>query len=72
MPKKEISASVRASMKYNEKNVYQFKCAFNKKTDAGIIEHLQKQPNKQGYIKTLIKNDMEGGSSNVYGNDRGV
>ena len=27
-------------------------------SDAGLYEHLQKQPNKQGYIKDLIRKDM--------------
>lgn len=27
-------------------------------TDADILEHLSKQPNKQGYIKALIRADM--------------
>lgn len=27
-------------------------------TDADILEHLAKQPNKQGYIKSLIRADM--------------
>ena len=28
-------------------------------SDAELWEHLQKQPNKQGYIKALIREDME-------------
>lgn len=43
--------------------------AANKKTvslgfypsDADLLEHLNKQPNKAGYIKDLIRRDMEGG-----------
>lgn len=31
-------------------------------TDADILEHLAKQPNKQGYIKSLIRADMGKGS----------
>lgn len=27
--------------------------------DAELWEHLQKQPNKQGYIKALIREDMK-------------
>ena len=30
----------------------------NKKTDKEIIEKLKSVPNKQGYIKNLIKNDI--------------
>lgn len=31
-------------------------------TDADILAHLAKQPNKQGYIKALIRADMKNGS----------
>ena len=31
----------------------------NLKTDKQIISHLKTQKNKQGYIKSLIKKDME-------------
>ena len=30
-------------------------------TDADILAHLAKQPNKQGYIKALIRADMKKG-----------
>lgn len=32
-----------------------------KTTDADILAHLAKQPNKQGYIKALIRADMAKG-----------
>ena len=51
-------ARVRASIKYNEANVKQIKMNLNRKTDTDIIEHLSKQPNMQGYIKNLIRQDM--------------
>lgn len=50
-------AQVAASTRYNSKNVVQIKFNFNKKTDADIIEKLNSVPNKQGYIKSLIRND---------------
>lgn len=56
---KTITPQAKASMKYNEKNVKQMKLALNKKTDADIIEHLDKIRNKQGYIKELIRRDMD-------------
>ena len=55
---KTITAQSKASMKYNETNVKQLKLALNKKTDADIIEHLDKIHNKQGYIKELIRRDI--------------
>ncbi len=53
------AAQKRASMKYNKENVKQMKLDLNRKTDADIIEHLGKQDNKQGYIKGLIRQDIE-------------
>ncbi len=56
---KELTPKVRASMKYNEKNVKQIKLSLNKKTDADIIEILDQCDNVQGYIKDLIRRDNE-------------
>ena len=46
------------NMKYNAEHTKQFKMSLNLRTDADIIEHLKKQDNKQGYIKDLIRNDI--------------
>lgn len=47
-----------ASSKYDAANTIQIKLKLNKTTDADIIEQLQAQSNKQGYIKELIRNDI--------------
>lgn len=52
-----LSAQVRASLKYNKTNVKQITLALNKKTDADIIQILDGKANKQGYIKELIRQD---------------
>lgn len=54
----EMTAQVKASIKYNEKNVKQIKLALNKSTDADIISALEKCENVQGYIKELIRKDL--------------
>ena len=51
-------AHVKASVKYNAKNVKQVKLNLNKKTDDDIIRHLDKCSNVQGYIKGLIRKDI--------------
>ena len=61
---KTSSTQIAASIRYNEKNTTRIAIALNNKTDKAIIEHLQKQPNKQGYIKSLIINDIERGAEN--------
>lgn len=43
---------------YLKENTKQFIVRINKNTDGDMIEHLEKQPNKQGYIKDLIRVDM--------------
>lgn len=45
--------------RYKAKNIQQFKLELNKKTEADIIDHLNKQPNKQGYVKHLIREDIK-------------
>ena len=60
MPKSSAS-QIAASIRYNAKNTTRVAIALNNNKDHDIIEHLEAQPNKQGYIKSLIKKDMEGG-----------
>lgn len=56
-PKKTSEAQLRAVKKYNAKanrltlNFYP--------TEQALWNHIQSQPNKQGYIKSLIRKDME-------------
>jgi len=49
---------VKASIKYNAKNVKQIKINLNRKTDADIIDYLEKADNVQGLLKDLIRQDM--------------
>lgn len=52
-------ASRAAMTRYDAENTVQFKMKLNKKTDSDILEKLNLQENKQGYVKKLIRNDME-------------
>ena len=49
----------KAATKYQKDNIKQIKIALNVNTDADIINHLETCENKQGYIKSLIRNDMK-------------
>lgn len=49
----------KASTKYNKANVRQIKLNLNLKTDADIIAALDACGNKQGYIKELIRKDIQ-------------
>lgn len=48
-----------ANKKYNKEKVkrYVVNCMIN--TEQDLIAHLEKQENKAGYIKKLIREDME-------------
>ena len=51
-------AQKRATLKYRREKTKNITVTFYQK-EADIYEWLQKQPNKQGYIKSLIRADME-------------
>lgn len=56
---KPVSAAQRkAVQKYDAANTKQIKLKLNVKTDADILQHLATQENIQGYIKKLIREDM--------------
>lgn len=48
-------ARLRANAKYDAKNTIQYHIKLNKGTDADIIEILDAADNKQGLIKTAIR-----------------
>lgn len=51
-------AQMRANAKYDAKATMQIKMKLNKNTDADIIQKLESVDNKQGYIKALIRADL--------------
>lgn len=59
--KKTSKAQLKAGAKYDAANTVQVKMKLNKHTDEDIINRLQSVPNKQGYIKGLIRDDIEKG-----------
>ena len=44
---------------WNKRNTTGVYLQFMKNTEADLLAHLQAQPNKSGYIKSLIRADME-------------
>ena len=52
-------AQLRAGAKYDKTHTTQFILKLNNKTDADIIEQLKEVENRQGYIKKLIREDIE-------------
>lgn len=51
-------AQKRASAKYNREKTKVFQLRFYT-SDMELYERIQAQPNKQGYVKELIRADME-------------
>lgn len=54
----EIAYSQKAVDKWQSENVKRFSLALMLKSDADVIEKLSSVPNKQGYIKKLIREDI--------------
>lgn len=53
-------AQKRAVAKYNKEHTRVFQLRFFP-SDMDLYERIQAQPNKQGYVKSLIRADMERG-----------
>lgn len=56
---KKILSRRESSRKYDEKNTKIISLKLNTKTDAAILELLDQQPNKQGFIKELLRKELE-------------
>lgn len=57
--RKSSEARLRANAKYDAAHTVSFSVKLNRKTDADILEALQSASNKVGYIKSLIRADIE-------------
>lgn len=47
-----------AQSRYDKKNTVSYSMKLNKNTDADVITHMDRQDNKQGYLKNLVIHDM--------------
>lgn len=48
-----------ANKRYAQKALRQFKIDINRNTEPDLLEWIESQENKAGYIKRLIREDME-------------
>ena len=55
----QTEAQKRAKTKYDKKNCVQILMKLNRNTDSDILDKLESVDNKQGYIKSLIRKDLE-------------
>lgn len=51
-------AQIKAQKKYDAKNTRQVHLKLNRHTDWDVLEKLDSVPSKQGYIKALIRADL--------------
>ncbi len=58
MPSKYSEKKIQYINKYNKESYQQIMLHINKRTEADMIAHLNAQKSKNGYIKDLIRNDM--------------
>lgn len=54
-----MNARDRAIAKYDAAHTVQIKMKLNRKTDADILKRLEEVENKQGYLKALIRADID-------------
>jgi len=54
-------AKKRANAKYDSKHTRQIKLKLNLETDKDILQRLKEVSNMQGYIKRLIRKDIDRG-----------
>lgn len=52
-------ARLKANARYAKTNMKQIKLTLNRNTDADILARLEACPNIAGYIKELVRADME-------------
>lgn len=55
-------AQLKAQRIYDKMYTRQVHMKLNRRTDADILEKLESVPNRQGYIKKLIRADIERGA----------
>lgn len=48
-----------AQIRYTEKAIKRFSVDLNRNTEPDLIEWIESKPNKAGYVKELIRKDME-------------
>lgn len=58
MPYKDKETQKKYQAEWDKKNIKGFYIKLSKSTDADIISWLESIPNKQGYIKELIRKNM--------------
>lgn len=48
-----------SNAKYEKENLLRVMVKFNRKTEPELVERMESQENKAGYLKRLVKDDIE-------------
>ena len=56
---KYSEAQKNATTKYMRNNIRQIKLQINRKTEPDLYAWIESKANKQGYLKELMRNDMD-------------
>lgn len=48
-----------SKQKYDKENMVKVNVSFNRKTEPELVARIEAEPNKAGYIKDLIRADIE-------------
>lgn len=59
MGRKPWAGQAEASMKYQRRTIKRYSLNLNYHTDQDLISHLEGIDNVQGYIKSLIRSDLQ-------------
>lgn len=65
MPKSNYERTKAASLKYHKQMIKKAYFDLNRVNDSDIIDWLDRQPNRQGYLKELIRADIKAKSGQV-------
>ena len=57
---KTTEAQVRATEKWKKKNIVQVKINLHRVNDSDVLEKLGRESSKAGYLKELVRADIEG------------
>ena len=58
------------NQRYERENLLKVSVAFNRKTEPRLVERMEEQDSKAGYLKRLVKEDIErGGDAQDRGNE---
>lgn len=59
MEKQNKSQKYAPQMRYASKTIRRYSFGLNKNTESDMIDHLESIDNTQGYLKALIRKDMQ-------------